>query len=123
MEPVTARAAAAIVAPLFAGRRGEMVVVTYLDDELCVLAVNEVAGGPDLAPLPVGAIAAEALRIGATGLVLAHNHPSGNPQPSAQDIAATRRLAEALGPLRIRIHDHLIFAGADCVSLRGLGLL
>ena len=54
---------------------------------------------------------------------MVHNHPSGNPEPSRQDIAITRDLADAAGRLGIALHDHIIIGGADHRSLRGLGLL
>jgi DNA repair protein RadC len=65
----------------------------------------------------------DALRLGAHGMVVAHNHPSGDPQPSADDVASTRELSETAARLGIRLHDHLIFAGGEAVSLRSLGLL
>ena len=54
---------------------------------------------------------------------MVHNHPSGNPEPSRQDIAITRELAGAAGKLGIVLHDHIIIGGAEHRSLRGLGLL
>ena len=69
------------------------------------------------------AIFAAGLRHGAEGLVIAHNHPSGDPEPSRADIEATRRLADVAAALGIRLHDHLIFAGGECRSFRELGLL
>jgi DNA repair protein RadC len=64
-----------------------------------------------------------ALNHGAVGLIIAHNHPSGNPEPSRADIEATRTLAQTAASLGIVLHDHLIFAGDDCRSFRALGLL
>ena len=68
-------------------------------------------------------IFAAALKCDAFGLVIAHNHPSGDPRPSRADIEATRRLAETAAALGICLHDHLIFAGGECCSFRELGLL
>jgi len=52
-----------------------------------------------------------------------HNHPSGDPTPSAADVDMTRQVTDALRPLRIAVHDHLI-AGRDGVaSLKALGLM
>jgi len=64
-----------------------------------------------------------ALELGATALILAHNHPSGDPQPSQGDIEATRRVAEAARPFEIRIHDHVIIARSGWSSFRTLGLM
>ena len=52
-----------------------------------------------------------------------HNHPSGSPEPSRQDIAITREIAEAGTRLGIVLHDHIIVAGSDYRSFRALGLL
>ena len=73
--------------------------------------------------LPIRAIVADALRLDSAGLILAHCHPSGDPEPSAADIAATRRLSEMGAQLGLSLHDHLIFAGGECRSFRALGLL
>ncbi len=58
-----------------------------------------------------------------TGIVIAHNHPSGDPEPSKADIAATRMLVHAARALEIRVLDHLIFTTTRCTSFRALGLL
>jgi DNA repair protein RadC len=83
----------------------------------------EGGGGEDAVELPLAAILTSALRLGARSIVLAHNHPSGDPSPSASDEAATRRLASAAAGVDIRLQDHLIFAGGQCRSFRTLGLL
>ncbi len=63
------------------------------------------------------------LDIGATALILVHNHPSGTPEPSRADIAITTRIAEAGRHLGIVVHDHVIVAGDSHVSLRAKGLI
>ena len=119
-----ARFAADLLCPLFSGLRRERLAVIHLDAARRLLALDEeVARGADSMALPVRDIIAAALTRGAFGLVIAHNHPSGDPDPSPADIAATRRLAEAADRLDIRLHDHLIFAAGDCRSFRALGLL
>jgi DNA repair protein RadC len=64
-----------------------------------------------------------ALELGATALILAHNHPSGDPQPSDGDVDATRRIARAARSLDIKIHDHVVVARSGWTSFRTLGLL
>jgi len=59
----------------------------------------------------------------AVGLVLVHNHPSGDPQPSRADVIATRRLAAMCAASRIELHDHLVVGGRSAVSMRRAGLL
>lgn len=54
----------------------------------------------------------------AGGIVVAHSHPSGEPEPSAEDLAITRRLVEAGELLGIPVHDHVIVAGERWLSLR-----
>ena len=119
MPVATARDAARLLAPLFARPRGEKLVVLHLDAGRHAIAVEECAPGE----LPLRAIVRTALEKGAAGLIVAHNHPSGDPRPSLDDIEATRRLAEIGARLGLRLHDHLIFAGRDCSSFRALGLL
>jgi DNA repair protein RadC len=120
----TVAQAADLFAPLFMSDAREMVAVIHLapDRRLMALTVEE-PGSQDEAELPIGAIIAKALRIGASAIVIAHNHPSGNPNPSAADEAATRALAFAAAGVDLRLHDHIIFAGGDCRSFRSLGLL
>jgi DNA repair protein RadC len=64
-----------------------------------------------------------ALDVGATALILVHNHPSGDPTPSQGDIEATRQIAEAGRTFDICIHDHVIVARSGWSSFRALGLL
>ena len=64
-----------------------------------------------------------AARLGSAGIVLAHNHASGDTRPSGRDARATRRLATVAEALDVTVLDHLIFAGADCTSMRRMGLL
>jgi DNA repair protein RadC len=64
-----------------------------------------------------------ALEVGATALILVHNHPSGDPAPSRGDIETTRRIARAAASLDICIHDHVVVARSGWASFRNLGLL
>jgi DNA repair protein RadC len=59
----------------------------------------------------------------AAGIIVVHNHPSGDPTPSAEDRAVTRQLAEAGRLLDLPLYDHVIIAGDRFVSLATLGLL
>lgn len=65
----------------------------------------------------------QALRYNAAAVILAHNHPSGIPEPSAADIALTRRLTDALGLLDVRVLDHFIIGAGEPVSLAERGLM
>ena len=119
----TAADAAALLAPLLEHRTGEGLSVLYLAGDRVLLGTGFYEGGPDETQLPLRAIAAAALGLGAEALVIGHNHPSGDPAPSAADIAATRALAQTLRSLGIRLDDHLVFAGGNVASFRELGLL
>jgi DNA repair protein RadC len=75
------------------------------------------------APVYSREIAARALELGASGLILVHNHPSGSCKPSKADIQTTRKVATALHTLDIELHDHLIIASDGWSSFRQSGLL
>lgn len=119
----TARDAARLLGPRLAGKSREMLAVAYLQHEQRLAEFILVPGAPETVELPLRRIFADALRLDATALILAHNHPSGDPQPSREDIEATRILASTGDRLGVRLVDHLIFAGARTCSLRALGLV
>ena len=64
-----------------------------------------------------------ALELGASALILVHNHPSGDPSPSAADITVTQDIIKAAASLHILVHDHLIIGRGGHVSLRDRGLI
>lgn len=102
----------------------ERVRVLYLNSRN-VLIRDEVAseGSIDQSAIYVREVVKRALELGAAAIILVHNHPSGNPEPSRQDIAITRDIADAVGKLGIMLHDHIIIGGSDYRSLRALGLI
>jgi DNA repair protein RadC len=116
-------AARGLVAPFFDGAAAEKIVVLHLDDGGRLLALREYPGGTSEAEVPLRLIIEEALRLGTSGLVIAHNHPSGDPDPSEEDLRVSRVLADTARHLGMRLIDHIIFAGNDARSLRDLGLL
>lgn len=63
-----------------------------------------------------------AIRDGAAAIILAHNHPSGDPSPSAEDLAITGKLIEAGGLLDIQVLDHLVIGDGRYCSMREQGL-
>ena len=73
--------------------------------------------------VPIRLVVADALSMDAIALVLAHSHPSGNARPSPGDLTLTRRLAETLAAVGVRLTDHLVIAGEQVTSFRALGLL
>ena len=101
----------------------ESLWVAHVDDRARCLHLTRHAGDESGMHLPLRSIIADAALHGSAGIVLAHNHPSGDATPSAADCRATRRLASAAEALDCAILDHLVFAGTECTSLRGMGLL
>jgi DNA repair protein RadC len=67
-------------------------------------------------------VAKRALAYNATAVILVHNHPSGNPEPSRADELLTQRLKQALELLDVRVLDHLIIGNEGCVSFAERGL-
>jgi DNA repair protein RadC len=123
MRLANAADALRLLGPLVSGGGGERVAIAFLERDGRVLGTRLEEGQADQAELPAPAILREALRLGAAGLVVAHNHPGGDPTPSQADLMATRRLAAAATALGLRLHDHLIIAGGRRRSLRAMGLL
>jgi DNA repair protein RadC len=112
-----------LLAPLFQGAAAEKIAVLHLGDDCRLLALSDYPGGAGDAELPLRAVIEEALRLGTSGLIIAHNHPSGDVDPSAEDLRVSRLLADTARNLGMHLIDHLIFAGGDVRSLRELGLL
>jgi DNA repair protein RadC len=101
----------------------ESLWVAHVDQESRCLHVERYAGDETGGDFPLRAIIIDAARHGSAGIVLAHNHPSGDARPSDSDCRATRRLASAAEALDCAVLDHLIFAGSECTSFRRMGLL
>ncbi|MDI6773667.1 MAG: DNA repair protein RadC [bacterium] len=84
-----------------------------------VLAVEEVAvGGLDSAPIHPREVFKAAIRASAAAVILVHNHPSGDPEPSADDLRITARLAEAGRVVGIEVLDHVVVGDGRYVSVR-----
>ena len=112
------------------GDMQECMMVLLLDTKSKAIGVPRVAtlGLLDTSPVHPREVFREAVRDGAASVLLAHNHPSGDPTPSKDDIDITRRLVEAGKLLGIRVVDHLICgrpteSHAGYVSLRERGLV
>ena len=102
----------------------EIVGVAYLDDDWRVLGLRHgPTGGGDTASVPVRTIARDAVAFGAARVVMAHNHPSGDPTPSCADLRVTRQLARALAALGAPLVEHLVLGGARHVSLSAAGVV
>jgi len=107
-----------------AGRSRERFHVLYLDKRNRLIRDEiEGEGTVDDAPVYPREILRRALELDASALILAHNHPAGDPTPSAADVDMTRQVVEAARALRISVHDHVVVGGQDVASFRALGLL
>jgi len=105
-------------------RSHEKLWVAHLDEGARCIHLERYKGDEWSADVPIRSIISDAARLGSAGIVLAHNHPSGDSSPSQADCRATRALAMAGEPIDLIIVDHLIYAkGADCRSMRRMGLL
>ena len=101
----------------------ESLWVAHLDEEARCLHLSRHPGDACGADLPLREIIVDAARHATASILVAHNHPSGDPRPSDSDLRATRRLATAAEALDCRLLDHLVFAGEKCTRLRRLGFL
>ena len=101
----------------------ESLWVAHLDDQARCLHLTRHQGDDSGTTFPLRSIIADAALHGSSAILLAHNHPSGDPTPSDGDRRATRRLACAAEALDCTVFDHLVFGGDDCTSFRQLGLL
>ncbi len=96
----------------------------YLDSRNVLLREEELGNGSvDECPIYVREVITRALDLGASGIILVHNHPSGDPQPSRMDIDLTRRLKAAARTMDITLVDHLIVAHGNYVSFRHSNLI
>ena len=116
--------ATTLFSPLIGRARGERLVVAHLDGGDALVGLRWRFGTADgIVELPVRDIVADALKLHTRAVIVAHNHPSGDPQPSTTDLRNTRALTQALRLLDIGLRDHLIFGGDGVTSFRALGLL
>ena len=102
----------------------ERVRVLYLDTRNRLIDDHHVGDGSiDEAAIHPREVIRRAMDVGASALILVHNHPSGNPEPSRADILVTQRIAEAGRLLGITVHDHVIIGREGHTSLRAKGLI
>lgn len=102
----------------------EEVRVLFLNAKNMLLA-NEAMwrGSVDEASVHVREVISRAIALGATAIIIVHNHPSGDPSPSNQDIRLTRDLIEAGRHMRVTVHDHVIVGTQGRSSMKAMGLI
>ncbi|MED5371077.1 MAG: DNA repair protein RadC [Myxococcota bacterium] len=116
--------AALLLRPALSGRRREHLVALYLATSGRPLAIESLSqGSVDRTLVDPREVFRPALVLGARNVVLGHNHPSGDLNPSAEDLAVTHRVSELGNSLGVYLVDHLILAGGDFTSLAERGVL
>ena len=102
----------------------EMFRILFLDHKN-VLIADEVQqqGTVDHTPVYPREVMKRAMELSASAIILAHNHPGGDPAPSRADIEMTKQIIEAGKPLKITVHDHIVVGHGKTVSFRQLGLI
>jgi DNA repair protein RadC len=102
----------------------ERVRVLHLNSRNMLIRDENMGDGSiDQAAIYTREVIKRAMELGSAALILVHNHPSGDPSPSKQDIEITRQIVEAGKRLGIGVHDHIIIGAQGHSSLRAQGLL
>jgi DNA repair protein RadC len=98
--------------------------VLFLDKKNRLIADEVLGHGTvDRAPVYPREVIKRALELSSTAIILAHNHPSGDPTPSQSDIEMTNNIISAAKALGVAVHDHLIIGRDNTVSFKTLGLM
>ena len=106
------------------GAPREQFRVLFLDKKNRLIADERMGNGTvDHAPVYPREVMRRALELNASAVILVHNHPGGDPTPSAADVSMTKEVIEAGRCLRVTVHDHIVVGGQATASLRTLGLL
>jgi DNA repair protein RadC len=102
----------------------ERVRVLFLNAKNMLIANEPMwEGSVDESAVHIREVLRRALDLHATAIIIVHNHPSGDPSPSQQDIRLTRDLVEAAKHLKIQVHDHVIIGAEGHRSLKAMGLI
>ncbi|MAW80751.1 MAG: hypothetical protein CMI63_10970 [Parvularcula sp.] len=107
-----------------ADEKTELFRILFLDKKNILIA-DEVQqrGTVDHTPVYPREVVKRALELGASAIILVHNHPSGDPTPSRADVDMTNQIVKAAAALNIRVHDHLVIGHDKHASFKSLGLL
>ncbi len=107
-----------------AEEKTEQFRLLFLDHKNALIADEQQQTGTiDHAPVYPREVVKRALELGASAIIMIHNHPSGDPTPSKDDVAMTKAVAAAAEKLGILLHDHVVVGRKGHASLRSLGLL
>lgn len=107
-----------------ADEKTELFRILFLDKKNILIA-DEVQqrGTVDHTPVYPREVVKRALELGASAIILVHNHPSGDPTPSQSDISMTNEIVKAAKALHIKVHDHIVVGHKHHASFKSLGLL
>lgn len=107
-----------------AHQQNEQFRLLFLDGKNALIA-DEVQshGTVNHAPVYVREVVKRTLTLGATSIIMAHNHPTGDPTPSRDDIDMTHAIQQALEPVGVKVHDHIIIGRKGHASLRSMGYM
>jgi DNA repair protein RadC len=109
---------------VMAHEMSEQFRLLFLDGRNALIADEmQQKGTVNHTPVYVREVVKRALELGAVSLVMAHNHPTGDPQPSRADVMVTREVMTALAAVGISLHDHIIIGRKGHASLRSLKLV
>jgi len=109
---------------MLAHEKIEQFRILFLDNRNRLLADEKQAQGTvNHTPVYPREVVKRALELHATAIILVHNHPSGDPSPSSEDIAMTKEIKKAATALTIVLHDHVIVGNGQWLSFRKTGLL
>lgn len=98
----------------FVGYTSEHFMIVCLDNKGTLKKFADLgAGDLNSVDTNVRALVTEVINSGSTGVIIAHNHPNGLPEPSPNDFEATRQIASVLKTMRVRLYDHVIVSGSD----------
>ncbi|WP_174292568.1 JAB domain-containing protein [Sphingomonas bacterium] len=101
----------------------EVCVMLYLGVQYRLAGLRHIRGARDGIELSTRLFVADALAFDAHSAIMAHNHPSGDPRASADDLSVTRRLARAFEAVGVTLIDHIVLASGGRTSLRAAGYL
>ena len=114
----------ALLSPKYATAEVEFFLAVHLNTKNDVIRVVEVGkGGIDGCLAAPRDVYREAVRDAVSAIIVAHNHPSGDPEPSRDDLSLTRRLVEAGEVVGIRLLDHVVLGATSWVSLKDRGVM
>lgn len=104
--------------------QNEVFYILFMNNKLELIADEEQQHGTvNHTPVYPREVVKRALELGASGIIIAHNHPSGDVSPSKADIDVTKQIIEAAKPMGITVHDHLIIGDKETFSFKSQGII